>query len=282
MRVALTGATGFTGRFVSAALEQVGALAIPLRVDLRDSEAVQHAVHAIDFDCMIHLAGQAFVNAEDWQAFYAINQIGTYNLLQAVAGKAPGTRCILSSSAQVYGPGAAGLITEEASCHPANHYAVSKHAMEIGADLWRDQLEIVITRPFNYTGVGQGEQYLIPKIVSHFRRRLPAIELGNTWVRRDFGDVRSVAAAYAGLAIAPSVPPVVNIATGTVSSISDILASLTAISGHSIEVRVNEAFVRKGDVEVLGGAPQRLCETLPSWSPRNLDDTLEWMYSAAA
>lgn len=278
MRVALTGATGFTGRFVSAALRQIGASVTPLRVDLRDCEAVQHAVDTIEFDCVIHLAGHAFVNASDWQAFYAVNQLGTYNLLQAVAARAPGVRCILSSSAQVYGPGAEGLITEAAVCQPSNHYAVSKRAMELGADLWRDRLEIVITRPFNYTGLGQGDQYLIPKIVRHFQQRLPVIELGNTWVRRDFGDVRSVAAAYAGLAAAPSVPPVVNISTGRVSSITDILHSLSAMSGHAIEVQVNQAFVRKGDVEVLGGAPHQLRKALPSWRPHELDETLEWMY----
>ena len=135
MRVALTGATGFTGRFVSAALKQIGVSAIPLPADLRDVEAIRQGVVATEFDCLIHLAGRAFVDAADWGAFYAVNQLGTYNLLDIVAQVRPGVRCILSSSAQVYGPGAEGLIAEDATCQPANHYAVSKRAMEVGADL---------------------------------------------------------------------------------------------------------------------------------------------------
>ncbi|WBO22435.1 NAD-dependent epimerase/dehydratase family protein [Sphingomonas abietis] len=282
MRVALTGATGFTGRSVSAALEAAGATPVVLRVDLRDQSAVERAVDALDFDRVIHLAGHAFVNAADWQSFYAVNQLGTLNLLEAVARKAPGARCILASSAQVYGPKAEGLIAEGAPTNPTNHYAISKRAMEQGADLWRDRLDIVVTRPFNYTGVGQDTQYLIPKIVDHFRRRADVIELGNTWVRRDFGDVRSVADACVRLALAADVPPVVNVATGAVSSIGDILEQLTAISGHHIKVKVNQALVRKGDVEVLGGDATLLRDTLPDWRPRAISDILRWMYEAGA
>ena len=280
MRVALTGASGFTGRFVAEALEAAGVFCTPLSVDLSDKVAVDRAVASMDFDRVIHLAGRAFVNASDWSAFYAVNQIGTLNLLDAVARARPGVRCILASSAQVYGPGAEGLIGEEAPTNPANHYAVSKRAMEQGATLWKDRLDIVVTRPFNYTGIGQASEYLIPKIVDHFRRREPVIELGNTWVKRDFGDVRSVAQAYVGLALTDTAPALVNICTGTVCSIGEIIEALTRISGHEIEVRVNEAFVRANDVAVLGGNAARLHATLPDWQPRALVETLEWMYAA--
>lgn len=279
MRIALTGAAGFTGRFVSAALEKAGATPVALQVDLRDREAVKQAVDALDFDRLIHLAGHAFVDAADWESFYAVNQLGTLNLLDAVARKMRGIRCILASTAQVYGPHAEGMITEDTPTNPVNHYAISKRAMEQGANLWRDKLEIVITRPFNYTGRGQNIQYLIPKIVDHFLRRADVIELGNTWVRRDFGDVRSVAEAYAGLALVAAVPPVVNIATGTVYSIDDILNELTAVSGHRLQVKVNQAFVRKGDVDVLGGSSMLLRDTLPDWKPLPISDTLKWMYT---
>ena len=282
MRIALTGATGFTGRFFATALEKAGATLVTLKADLRDPAEVARAVEATEFDRVVHLAGHAFVDAADWQAFYTINQLGTLNLLEAVARKAPGARCIIASSAQIYGPHAEGLIAEDAPANPTNHYALSKWAMERGAQLWQDKLEIVATRPFNYTGAGQGTQYLIPKIVDHFRRRADVIELGNTWVRRDFGDVRSVAEAYAGLALADTVPSSVNIATGTVSSIGDILDILTALTGHDIKVKVNPTFVRKGDVEVLGGNADLLRGTLPNWQPREISETLHWMYAAGS
>lgn len=280
MRVALTGATGFTGRFVANALKRAGATPLPLKVDLTDPDATDLAVQATDFDHVIHLAAHAFVHAADWHPFYTVNQIGTFHLLDAVARKKEGSRCIVASSAQVYGPNAQGLITEEATLNPANHYAIGKYAMELGSRLWSDKLDIILTRPFNYTGIGQDTKYLVPKIVDHFRRRAPVIELGNTWVRRDFGDVRSVADAYVGLVMAPEAPRVVNIATGSVSSIGDIIEMLTALSGHRIDIKVNPAFVRKGDVEVLGGDPTLLRNTLPDWRPYTIDDTLQWLYEA--
>jgi len=279
MRVAVTGARGFTGRFVASALELAGATCVPLSVDLTDSAAVERAVANQPFDRLVHLAAKAFVNVADWEAFYTTNQLGTFHLLDAVARHRPGTRCVLASSAQVYGPGAAGLIAEDAPTRPANHYAVSKLAMELGAQQWADQLELVITRPFNYTGIGQGTEYLVPKIVEHFRRKAPMIELGNLWVKRDFGDVRSVADVYAGLALVDTAPPkTLNIATGIVHSIDEIIDMLADLSDYRPEVTVNPAFVRVNDVSELGGDPGRLHAVLPDWRPRKLADTLAWMY----
>jgi nucleoside-diphosphate-sugar epimerase len=280
MRVALTGANGFTGRYVTAALDAAGVAWVSLSADLRNPAAIEQAVAEAEFDCLIHLAGHAFVGAPDWPSFYTVNQLGTLHLLDAVARLKPGTRCILASSAQIYGPGAEGLIAENAPANPTNHYAISKFAMEQGAAMWRDRLEIVVTRPFNYTGVGQGAEYLIPKLVDHYRRGARVIELGNTWVQRDFGDVRSVAEAYAMLASTPAVPRILNICTGTVCSIETIIEMLNAISGHTLEVRVNPVFVRANDVAILGGDATQLRTTLPAWQPHALRDTLEWMYEA--
>jgi nucleoside-diphosphate-sugar epimerase len=278
MRVALTGASGFTGRFVADALTAAGATCIPLTVDLRDAAAVDRAVNETPFDRLIHLAAIAFIDSDDWNAFYSVNQLGTFNLLDAISRAKPGTRCVLASSAQVYGPGAKGLVDEDAVPAPSNHYAVSKRTMELGAQLWSDRLDVVITRPFNYTGVGQEPQYLVPKIIDHFRREANLIDLGNTWVQRDFGDVRSVAEAYVGLVLTDKTPKLVNIGTGIVSSIDDILAKLTEITGHSLRVRTNPALVRVNDVPVLGGDATLLRETLPHWQPHSLEATLRWMY----
>ncbi len=278
MRIALTGASGFTGRYVADALDRAGFGHVALDVDLRDPSAVDQAVAGTRFDALIHLAGKAFVDSTDWQSFYTVNQIGTFNLLDAVARHHPASRCVLAGSAQVYGPGAEGLIGESTPINPANHYAISKAAMELGASAWKDRLDIVIARPFNYTGIGQGVEYLVPKLVDHFRRKASVVELGNTWVKRDFGDVRSVADAYVELVRTKDAPQIVNLCTGVVHSIDNILSILSELSGHSLEIRVNQNFVRAHDVPVLGGDPARLHQTLPGWKHYPLRDTLSWMY----
>ena len=86
--------------------------------------------------------------------------------------------------------------------------------MEYLAKTYMTRLGIVITRPFNYTGVGQETRYPIPKIVSHFTARAPHIELGNTDVARDFSDVRDVARAYRLLAEARPIGEIFNLCSG--------------------------------------------------------------------
>ncbi len=281
MRVAITGADGFTGRYLTAELTQRGIDWVAIDADLTDADAVAAQVAATPFDRLIHLAGIAFAGSGAWQGFYAVNQIGSFALLDAVAASRPGARCILASTAQVYGPTASGLLTEAAPCAPGNHYAASKLAMETGTRLWGDRLDLTIVRPFNYTGVGQEARYLVPKIVEHFARRAPVIELGNTHVRRDFGDVRAVVQAYADLLTACAPIDIVNIASGRLWTIADIMDRLSALTGHRMEVKVNPAFVRAGEVTAMGGDITALQQQCPAWQPIALEATLAWMLDAA-
>jgi nucleoside-diphosphate-sugar epimerase len=281
MRVAVTGASGFTGREVCRKLDTLGIDWVALSADLTDAHAISDAVASTSFDRLIHLAAQAFAGAQTWRPFYDVNLLGTLSLLEAVARKRPGARCIIASSAQVYGPQAAGSIDEEQPTRPVTPYGVSKLAMELGAAPWRHDLDIVATRPFNYTGVGQQDIYLIPKIIRHFKERAPVIELGNIQVARDFGDVRSVADAYCGLVTTDGVARAVNLCTGQAHSITEILNMLSDMTGHVMEVRVNPAFVRPDDVPLLVGNNRLLRSLVPGWQPRALADTLSWMLGSA-
>jgi nucleoside-diphosphate-sugar epimerase len=150
------------------------------------------------------------------------------------------------------------------------------------ARLWGDRLPIVITRPFNYTGVGQDENFLIPKIVAHFRRRDPEIELGNLDVWRDFSDVRMVADAYARLVTAAPVGKTLNICSGHVHSIQEVLEMMSDIAGYRIAVRVNPAFVRSSDVKRLSGSHRLLANEVGGLQEISMYETLRWMYAGAS
>jgi nucleoside-diphosphate-sugar epimerase len=229
-------------------------------------------------DVIVHLAAIAFVGHGAADAFYQVNLIGTRNLLEAIAacGKTP--ECVLlASSANVYGNVSEGLLNEQTPPAPANDYAVSKLAMEYMARLWCDRLPIVIARPFNYTGVGQADNFLLPKIVSHFRRKAEVIELGNLDVWRDFSDVRAVVQAYRGLIEARPVGQAINVSSGTTHSLREVIGKCSAITGHQLEVQVNPAFVRANEVKTLCGDNAKLRALLPGWETPSLDETLGWM-----
>jgi len=184
---------------------------------------------------------------------------------------------LLVSSANVYGNCAEDPISENALLNPANDYAVSKLAMEHMARLWSDRLPLFIVRPFNYTGVGQSEQFLLPKIIAHFRQRLPFIELGNLDIWRDFSDVRTVAKIYSRLLEIKPVGQTINVCSGMVHSLREVIAMAEDITGHKIEVRVNPNLMRVNEVKRLRGDAARLNSLIADIKSPSLKDTLRWM-----
>ena len=287
----ITGLRGFTGRYLAEALIARGVRVVGLvqgeaqsadevACDLTDAAAVRKAVASIRPTHVAHLAALAFVGHGNPQAFYEVNLFGTLNVLEALSTlDAPPRRVLLASSANVYGTPGVEVIDESVCPAPVNHYASSKLAMEHMARTWQERLPIVITRPFNYSGVGQDEKFLIPKIVSHFKRRAPFIELGNLDVSRDFSDVRDVAAAYVALLLdAQGVEgQTFNVCSGRAYSLRDVIGMAERLSGHAMDIRVNPAFVRSNEVPRLLGSGRKL-QQITGLSPRiPLDETLAWM-----
>lgn len=289
--ILITGLRGFTGQYLSAALRGRGARVVGLvhgtpqgadeiACDLTDAPAVREAIAQLRPTHVAHLAALAFVGHDDPRALYDVNLFGTLNLLEAIAAlDTPPQRVLIASSANVYGTPDVEVIDESVCPAPVNHYACSKLAMEHMTRTWFDRLPIVITRPFNYTGVGQDERFLIPKIVSHFRRRAPTIELGNLHVSRDFSDVRDVVAQYAALLLdaADVAGQTLNVCSGRAHALREILALAEQLSGHSLDVRVNPAFVRANELPRLLGDNRKLQAYTGLKMHISLEDTLRWM-----
>lgn len=290
-RVLVTGHKGFTGHYVVAALRAAGHEVLGLvdqpenldssSVNLLDRAAVARAVADARPDAVIHLAAIAFVAHGDADEMYRTNVVGTRHLMESLAAlpTAPAA-VLLASSANVYGNSDVELLSESVEPSPANDYAVSKLAMEYMAKLWTDRLPVVLARPFNYTGVGQADNFLLPKIVSHFQRGERVIELGNIDVARDFQDVRFVADAYVRLLSANAAGQTVNLCSGTSVSLMQVIGMMQQIAGYEIEVRVNPAFVRGNEVARLTGDNRRLQSLIGSLDIIPLRTTLEWMFAS--
>lgn len=278
MNTLVTGLSGFTGHYLQVELETHGHTVVGLNSDLTDYEVVAAEVARVQPEAVVHLAGIAFVGHGNANAFYEVNLIGTRNLLDALAQHAPDVRSILlASSANVYGNRSEGILSEDATPAPTNDYAVSKLAMELMASLWVDRLPLFIVRPFNYTGIGQDEKFLIPKIVSNFREKQPVIELGNLDVWREFGDVRSVVDAYRRLLDNCPAGATLNICTGQTYSLREVIALCEKITEHSLEINVNPQFVRANEVRVLTGDNSLLNKVIGDGLSYELEDTLRWM-----
>lgn len=294
-RVLVTGRYGFTGHYVANALSTAGwqvwggcshpsedAGSFDRVADLTDATSVVKLIEEIRPDAVVHLAGIAFVAHGKADFFYCVNLLGTRNLLKVLARGGYGKNgVVLASSANVYGNARVSPVSENTQPAPVNDYAVSKLAMEHMAKLFSSQLPIVITRPFNYTGVGQDLKFLVPKIVSHFRKRAPRIELGNLDVARDFSDVRDIANVYTSLLDAKDVRgKTVNICSGRAIALGEIVDMCRSITDHDIEIAVNPAFVRADEIKTLNGDSSQIEMLLGSLTRHPFENTLRWMLEA--
>lgn len=294
-RILITGANGFTGRHLVERLardghELHGLVHSPAEdgqdlleathvADLRDLPTLSDVIAKVRPDKVVHLAAIAFVAHGDASELYSANIFGTRNLLQALstAGTAP-SAVLLASSANVYGNRREGVLDESVAPEPANDYGITKLTCEMLAGLYSDRLPIITVRPFNYTGRGQSEQFIIPKIVAHAKACSETIELGNIDVARDFSDVRAVVDSYARLLEAPqALGGLFNVCSGEARTLSEVLDLAAELTGHRMEVRVNPAFVRPDEVRMLCGSRARLESVIGEVEMPSLRDTVAWM-----
>jgi nucleoside-diphosphate-sugar epimerase len=278
----VTGADGFTGvHFVKQARE-AGYEVFEFNADLTNPLAVEEQVHAAAPDMVVHLAGISFVGHGKPSAFYEVNVIGTLNLLDAILKlPKPPIRILLASSANVYGNCEQSPISEIQAPAPVNHYAMSKLAMEHLAMTYADRLPLFIVRPFNYTGPGQVESFVIPKIVAHFKHRATLVELGNLTVEREYNDVRMVTDAYLKLLDKAAAGEIYNICSGKTYTLHQVIDALVELTGHQIDVVVNPAFVRANELHRLCGDVSKLHKTIGTHDPIALKNTLRWMLESS-
>lgn len=294
----ITGINGFTGRYVSMELQRAGydvfgishsntdelpGVKSVYTGDLNNTDQIAQIIQAVQPDVVVHLGAITFVGHGDIDAIYRTNVFGTRCLLEALVTAGKSVKAVLlASSANVYGNARGGLLAESTPFAPANDYAVSKVAMEYAAQLYKSRLPIMVVRPFNYTGVGQAEHFLIPKIVGHYAKRKAVIELGNLEVARDFSDVRTVASIYKKLLETPqAIDGVFNICSGKSHTLLEVISLMDKIAGYNIEVRVNPDFVRANEVKILQGNRKHLENIIGSIEDIPLETTLRWMFDEA-
>lgn len=279
-RVLVTGATGFTASYVVPLLKERGCEVHGLSsaaCDIRDAAAVQEAVSSIRPEKVLHLAGTPNLPDSEADRAYTVNVQGTINLLEACARLSPRpTGIILASSCYVYGDTGALPAREKAPLRPTAAYGRSKVEMEYAARRWTKVLPIVIARPFNYTGVGHNENYLVPKLVHAFMRKDDEMSFVDPDIVRDFSDVRWVARAY--MALVECGPPgaEINLCSGVGTRLSHLIDILQDLTGHTPRRRRAEG----SKVTALVGQPDRLLNLGVALSPYRLEDTLRWMLAS--
>lgn len=294
-RILLTGANGFVGSYLRIALREhypdADIYCIGMRstgadhvgeiidVDLTDAAATADVVRRSEPTIVIHLAAQSSAVDSDATAVltWTTNLGGSLNLALAIALYAPTAVVLFVSTTEVYGGSfLLGAVTESSPLVPLNVYAKSKALTErMFSDVLPSSTRLIIVRPFNHTGPGQREHFVLPSFAAQIARieaglQEPEVKVGNLDVQRDFLDVRDVVSAYLHLIdrahVLPS-PFIVIIASGRLCLLGDLLRSLQRLASVEFQIAVEPARLRPVDLPCAAACPD-LLRAVTGWGPR--------------
>ena len=270
--------------------------------DVRDEELVERALAGTD--SVIHQAAipSVALSFERPGLVEAVNVAGTATMLGAARHQSV-RRLLLASSCAVYGDAAAVPVTEDTPASPLSPYAVGKLAAEwhlwvLGAG--RGQLgtssdkslaavasgpglETVALRYFNVFGPRQDPSSEYSGVIAQFMSAVcagrPCTIYGDGLQSRDFVYVADVVAAnLLALDADSAVGRVMNVGSGTETTLLDLVAAIGSAAG--VGLRVVHAAAREGDIQ-RSAASVALARALLGYRPQTplrdgLAETLYW------
>ena len=284
-RVVVTGVNGFVGRHLVAELLVQGYDVVGIghetepHVDGLGDYVAQDLTRAwpagIDGDAVVHLAGLSAVGPsfEQPQRYLEQNSAMVTNLGESLLRDQSAARVLVVSSGAVYDPHQDLPLTEQSRTGHGSPYVVSKLLVEHQAAYYASRgLDVVVARPFNHIGPGQGPGFLLPDLYDAVRRVAEEggpLRVGDLDTRRDYTDVRDVVRAYRLLLEASTLEHrLFNVCSGRSWSGRELLAELLSDLGREdIDVETDQARLRPDDPREVVGSADRLRDAV-GWRPQ--------------
>lgn len=309
MRVLVTGGAGYIGSAVALALGDAGHDVVVLDDlsagsrdavvhgelvvgDVGDRAVLDRALPGVDV--VVHCAARIVVTESiaDPLGYHESNVAKSIALLQACVDHGV-LRVVLSSTAALYADAAGLVVDEDAQVEPTSPYAAGKEMVErILCDAAAVGVRSLVLRYFNPLGADpRGRVGLLAERDSHVLERLraawqagsPFTITGVDWPTRDGSGMRDyvhvwdlaeahVAAVERFDDVVPDGSRVINVGSGTGTTVRELVAAFERVVGERIAVVDGPR--RPGDVAGARTTIDRARDEL-GWTPhRSLDDAL--------
>lgn len=270
MKVLIFGASGFVGPYLAREFTEHGyevigtdikeTSAMPYKfADILDASSVECVVRETAPDMIVNLAAISSVG-RSWnipQTTISVNVIGALNILEAARQLENSPKILFVGSSEEY-EASSEPISEKNPLNANNPYGISKAAQERFAEVYRERfgMKIYCVRPFNHTGPGQSESFVLPsfcKQVAEIEKsgRPGAIKVGNLSAKRDFSHVKDVVRAYRMILESDDCETIYNVGSGTAYSLRELLNYILKFSGQKITVEVDLTRFRPIDTPVV-------------------------------
>lgn len=300
-KVLIFGVSGFVGSYLSkefinngynvVGTDKIAGTMLPTEVefheaDLLNSDAVEKLVNNIAPDIIINLAAISSVGAS-WnipQTTVQVNVVGALNIMEAARKCKHKPKVLFVGSSEEYVISNIP-INEQAELNANNPYGISKVSQEQFAKLYREQygVKVYCVRPFNHTGVGQRDSFVLPsfcKQVAEIEKsgKSGTIKVGNLKVKRDFSHVKDIARAYRMIVENDKCEQIYNVGAGEAYSLEDMLAYVIGLSSQKIKIEVDQSRIRPTDQPIVCCDCSLIKKEL-GWKPQyTVFDALKEMY----
>lgn len=297
-KILIIGANGFVGKYLAKEFEQDGYEVITADisdesklepefeyhvVDILDKTQLEEIISKTNPDFLVNLAAISSVGAS-WnipEKTMEVNVVGTLNILETARRIIPKCKILLIGSSEEYESKDEPL-KESDTLDANNPYGISKIAQENFAKLYKEKygLNIVCTRSFNHTGIGQLDKFAIPSFCKQVAKieetnKPGRIYVGNLSAYRDISDVRDVVKVYKALLENETEELVYNVGSGKTHKIEDLLKYIISLANVPIEVIIDQNKLRPVDT------PYICCDnskTSQYFDGTDIRDTIKEMY----
>lgn len=300
-RVLIFGAGGFVGpylaqEFINNGYEVIGSdiaeranfpseLAF-YKVDLLNPKEVYDLILGIEPTIIVNLAAISSVSLS-WkipQTTIQVNVVGSLNILEAAKALQQKPKVLFIGSSEEYEISDTP-IDENTPLNANNPYGISKVTQEHFANMYRTQygMKIYCVRPFNHTGVGQKETFVLASFCKQAAEidksgNPGIIKVGNLSACRDFGHVKDLMRAYRMIVECDDCNTIYNVGTGKCHSLQEMLDYIVSLSSQPITVVVDPDRFRPNDNPYICCNYNKIKNEL-GWEPeKTVFDVLKEMF----